>query len=170
MDIEQIDSKVTALYNKIPNRYKYKYNTHDDIQNNSTGDFIIETCSVGTGGTIEELSTLLGTTAEGIHLAQTVITGSLDLHHDHMVQGSLRVLILLSDTTVNVQQEGVDVLYTKGSVCVLDTSKQHSAIIVEDREGDNTQRWLIIENRKHKGRDVDAVFKDACEYLPSVLC
>jgi len=77
-------------------------------------------------------------------LSYTKISGNLDIHIEPFaINGPCKILILLSNNTVEVSTSGKVISYGRGDVCLLNTKLPHSQIITSGE--DSYQRWLIIE-------------------------
>lgn len=179
MDIEQIDTRALSLFNQLPGKYKYVITANNKLPQPTT--------VYGSKWTIQanisqatlhrpeyqteltELYTLLGTPREGepggSALAYTEALGSfVDAHTDMFPRGPIRVMILLSNNEVSIQQDGIRTTYSKGSILVLNTTGLHDAII---ESGEQMQRWLLMEAYDGHGKDTADYWKTHCEYLPN---
>jgi len=175
MNIDTLENTVQQLYDSISSKHKHWFDSHRYIPltDIDSEKFTIHTCSLSHQFPDSERSSLLhsllqqlGIEDSNTMLSYTEIEGSLTEHTDNLTIGPIRTLILLSDTTVSVSQDGVVHLYGRGDTLVLDTSRSHSSIIVA---GLGSQRWLIVEDLDSECTAVAGHFLSECVYVPLAL-
>ena len=145
LHIDTIDSTVQQLYDLISSKHKRWFDAHGYIDPDSDSEpFSIHTCSLSHQFPDSKRLLLLHSLLEQLQLSDsntmlsyTLIEGSLTDHVDNLTIGPIRTLILLSDCTVSVAQDGASHTYCRGDTLVLDTSRSHSSIITD---GSQSQR------------------------------
>ena len=175
MNIDTLDNTVQQLYDSISSKHKHWFDSHRYIPlaDSQLEKFTIHTCSLShqfpdpeRSGLLHSLLVELQLEDSNTMLSYTEIEGSLTEHKDNLTIGPIRTLILLSDTTVSVTQDGVVHQYGRGDTLVLDTSRSHSSIIVA---GSSSQRWLIVEDLDSRCTSVAGHFLSECVYVPLAL-
>lgn len=175
LHIDTIDSTVKQLYDLISSKHKHWFDSHRYIPltDSVSEQFTIHTCSLSHQfpdskrlDLLHSLLAQLGLSDSNTMLSYTDIEGSLTDHTDNLTIGPIRTLILLSDCTVSVVQDGVSHSYCRGDTLVLDTSRSHSSIITD---GSRSQIWLIVEDLDSSCTRVAGHFLSECVYVPRAL-